>query len=398
MELKIKATPVFLNNYNTNHRIVVNRGGTRSSKTYSLTQLAVLFLLTGYVSSEVTLKKGVWTICRKWSNALDGTVIRDFEEVLNDCEVYDFVKHDKTRKKYSYQNRVVEFIGIDKEQKVRGAKRDVLHCNEANELTWRDFKQLNRRTQHRVYIDFNPDDEEVWINREIEEKRLPIVGDVELIVSTYLDNPYLPDELVKEIELDKDLDPESWKVYGLGEYGKLDGVVFENWGVCNEIPKGATFVGYGLDFGFTNDPTSLLEVYKQNGELWVNEIIYSTGLTNQDIDKEARDLINIKGGVVADSAEPKSITELRRLGWNIEGANKGKDSINSSIDVLKRYRINITAKSVNGIREMKKYRWAKDKDDKTLNKPIDKDNHFIDALRYVALNRLNKKRGKYVVV
>lgn len=397
MNLEFEATKVFEKNYNSKQRIVVNRGGTRSSKTYSLSQLAVLFLFTGYVGPSVTLTKGVWTVCRKWSNALDGTVIRDFEEVLHEHDLYTLVEHDKTRKKYSVGERIVEFIGIDKEQKVRGAKRDVLHCNEANELTFNDYKQLNRRTLHRVYIDFNPDDEEVWINREIEEKRLPIQGDVDLIVSTYLDNSFLPSQLVYEIELEKDLDPESWKVYGLGQYGKLEGAVFDNWSICNEIPKEATFVGTGLDFGFTNDPTALIEVYKQDGELWVNELIYQTGLTNQDIDKEARELINIRGGCVADSAEPKSITELRRLGWYIEGANKGQDSIKASIDLLKRYKINITSKSVNFIKEIKKYRWAKDKDDKPLNKPIDKDNHLIDAFRYVALNKFRPK-SKYVVV
>lgn len=398
--MNLECTPIFEKNYDSDKRIVVNRGGTRSSKTYSLAQLAVLFLFTGYVKPGIKLSKGVWTVARKWSVTLDGTVIRDFEEVLTNLDMWGKVDHNKTRKTYKYQERIVEFIGVDKEQKVRGAKRDVLYCNEANELSYEDFKQLNRRTQHRIYIDFNPDDEEVWINTEIEKVRQEVKKDVEVIVSTYQDNTFLSAELKAEIEYEKIVDPESWEVYGLGQYGKKKGLIFTNWTVVDSIPAGAERKGIGLDFGFTNDPTAAVDVYIQNGELWVDELIYDKGLTNPKI---AERLLSFNVGrtpVIGDSSEPKSIEEIKSFHVNIEGAQKGPDSVNNSIDILQRFKINITGRSQNLIKEFKRYKWKYDKNGAALNEPIDFMNHGIDALRYFALNRLSqykKYSGKYAV-
>lgn len=401
MIIDLEGTPVFEKNYDSDKRIVTNRGGTRSSKTYSLAQLAVLFLFTGYVKPGLRLKKGVWSTVRKWSVTLDATVIRDFEEILNDKELFQHIEHNKTRKTYKYKERICEFIGIDKEQKARGAKRDVLYCNEANELTYEDFKQLNRRTQHRVYIDFNPDDEEVWINKEIEQVRQYLKKDVEVIVSTYQDNTFLSPELIAEIEYEKIADPESWEVYGLGSYGKKKGIIFNNWKIVDSIPEGVTRKGLGLDFGFTNDPTAAIDVYMTDGELWVDELIYSQGLTNPMI---AEKLISFGIGgaeVIADSSEPKSIQEIKSMGVNISGANKGPDSVNASIDILKRFKINVTARSTNLQKELKRYKWKTDKNGNVLNEPVDYMNHGIDALRYFALNNLSqykKYSGKYTIL
>ena len=183
-----------------------------------------------------------------------------------------------------------------------------------------------------------------------------------------------------------------WNVYGLGNIGNLQGVIFENWNEVDLIPPNAEFISYGMDWGFTADPTTLIEVYRYNGELYVNELIYQTGLTNSDIVLRMNELnINRYADIIADSAEPKSIEDIYRGGYkNIYPALKGSDSIRNSIDTLQQFTINITKSSTNLIKEFRTWRWAVDKEGKQLGTPIDKDNHAIDALRYVALNKINK--------
>lgn len=389
--MDLHVTPVFTKNYHSNKKIIVNRGGTRSSKTRSIAQLAVLWLITGYVRKEQRILKGVWSTVRKFSTTLDSTVIRDFEEELDKQELMPLINRNKTKKTYEYQGRLVEFIGADDEQKLRGAKRNILYCNEANELGYRDeFFQLLMRTEDVVFLDFNPDDENIWINTELEQKRLHEKGDVEVIVSTYKDNTFLPQTLVDEIEYLQKTDPEFWKIYGLGEYGKIFGVIFEEPNIVDEIPKEAEFISYGMDFGFTNDPTTLVGVWRYNGELFIDELIFEKGLTNQAIANRLKELGITNQMIVADSAEPKSIHEIYVEGFDIRPAEKGKDSINNGIDILKRYKWNVTSRSYNLLRERRGYKWQEDKEGVTINKPVDFNNHSIDALRYVALNCLAK--------
>lgn len=388
VDLNFEVTPTFEKNYDCEKKIVVNRGGTRSGKTVGIMQLAVLYLFTGYVKPGLILEAGTWSTVRKFSASLDKTVIVDFEEQLDTLGVYDLVKHNKTKKTYIYKNRMVEFIGADDQQKLRGAKREILHCNEGNELLWKDWQQLIFRTTERVYIDFNPDDENVWINTEIEQKRQHIKGDVAVYVSSYLDNTFLPQSLVEEITYLKDTDPDFWKVFGLGEYGSVKGLIFDNWNV-KSLPPGATLLGYGLDFGFTNDPTALTAVYKSAGQLWFKQEVYERRLTNNDISDRLRSAgIGHSTEIIADSAEPKSIEEIYRLGWNIKPAAKGPDSIKAGIDILKRWVCNVTPESVDLIKERKTYKWLQDKEGNYINKPVDFNNHAIDSIRYFALNKL----------
>lgn len=398
--MTLDVTPVFTKNYASEKRIKVNRGGTRSSKTRSIAQICVLWLMTGRVSRTKEIPDGVWSTVRKYASTLEATVIRDFEEELNKQGVFENIKQNKTKRTYQYGNRLVEFIGADDQQKLRGTKRKILYCNEANELAYREeFFQLLIRTEEDIFIDFNPDDEDIWINTELEQKRVFDKGDVEVIVSNYKDNTFLPQSLIEEIEYLQKTDPEFWKVYGLGEYGRKHGLIFENYKVCEAIPTEAKLIGYGMDFGFTNDPTTLVEVREQNGELFIRELIYQRGLTNQDISKRFAELnINKAFDIIADSAEPKSIEEIYRLGWNIHPAEKGADSIKNGIDILKRYTINITTDSPNILKEFKSYKWAEDKTGLAINKPIDFMNHSIDALRYLALVKLSQAaKGWYAV-
>ena len=394
----LQTTPVFTQNYSSEKKIVINRGGTRSSKTVSVVQQCVLWLISGQLTRDTYIPKGVWSTVRKYSTTLDATVIRDFEEELNKHNIFELIQHNKTKKTYKYGDRLVEFIGADDEQKLRGAKRNILYCNEGNELDFKkEFFQLLMRTEDKIIIDFNPDDENIWINTELEQKRLFEKGDVDVIVSTYKDNTFLPKSLVAEIEYLEKTDPEFWKIYGLGQYGKLFGLIFENYNVVSEISKEATMVGIGIDFGFTNDPCAILEVYKQDGELWINEIEDKRGMTNMDIGNRLKDVsIDDYSYIVADSAEPKSIQEICNQGFNVYPAQKGADSINVSIDILKRYKLNITQNSTNLIKELRTYKWKLDKTGNSLNTPVDYNNHAIDALRYVALNVLmNSHSGIY---
>jgi phage terminase large subunit len=388
INLDLEVTPVFEKNFDSVKKIVINRGGTRSSKTVSVMQLAVLFLFTGHVQEGKTVDKGVWSTVRKYSSTLDKTVIRDFEELLTKHNLWPYIKHNKTAKTYEHKSYIVEFIGADDEQKIRGSKRTVLHCNEGNELLHEDWKQLIFRTTHKAYIDFNPDDENIWINQDLELVRQHTKGDVEVVVSNYLSNTFLEQSIIDEIEYLKDTDETFWKVFGLGEYGSLRGLIFD-WEV-KPMPEERTLIGYGLDFGFTNDPTALTAVYKSDGHLYVDELIYERNMTNTDIsDRFAVLGISKTSEIIADSAEPKSIEELSRLGWNVYPAKKGPDSIKNGIDILKRYTVYMTPESTNIIKEKKTYKWLEDKNGVTLNKPVDYNNHALDGIRYLGLNKLS---------
>ncbi len=390
----MEATEIFERNYDSESKIVVNRGGTRSSKTWSLNQLCALWLISGNYGEGQYCNEGVWTTVRKYRTNLDGTVVRDFEDILKAEGWYNLVDHNKTKKQYRVGKRLVEFIGADDEQKLRGAKRNILYCNEANELEYKqEFFQLLMRTENKIFIDFNPDDEQVWINQELEIKRSNEVGDVEVIVSNYKNNSFLPKSLIKEIEYLQQTDKEFWKIYGLGEYGNISGLIYENVRYVDRMPD-AKLVAYGLDFGYT-DPNACVAVYKKDKDLYVKEIIYENNLTNQDLAERLKPIVN-RDEVICDSAEPKSIEELYRLGINAKPAAKGRDSILNGIDILKRYNINVVNSS-NLKKEFRTYKWATDKNGNSLQKPIGLD-HLMDALRYVALIHLKENnKGWYSI-
>ena len=391
----MEATEIFERNYDSKAKIVINRGGTRSSKTWSLNQLCALWLISGNYGNGMYISEGVWTTVRKYRTNLDGTVIRDFEDILKAEGWYNSVDHNKTKKQYRYGKRLVEFIGADDEQKLRGAKRNILYCNEANELEYKqEFFQLLMRTENKIFLDFNPDDEQIWINQELEIKRAAEVNDVEVIVSNYKNNSFLPKSLIKEIEYLQETDKEFWKIYGLGEYGNISGLVYENVKYVDSMPD-CKLVAYGLDFGYSIDPSACVAVYRKDDELYLKEIIYERELTNQDLAERLRPIIG-RDEVICDSAEPKSIEEIYRLGLNAKPATKGRDSILNGIDILKRFKINVVSSS-NLRREFRTYKWATDKNGNSLQKPIGAD-HLLDALRYVALIHLKENnRGWYSI-
>ena len=386
--LNLKGTVVLQKNLNATTRIVVNQGGTRSSKTYSLAQLIILKALQ---------EQGkVYTICRKTLPALKGTAYRDFFNILEEHNLYNPNNHNKSELTYKLNNNTIEFLSVDMSQKIRGRKRNVLWLNEANEFAFEDWVQLSLRTTENIYLDFNPSDPYSWIYDRVMNRE-----DCTFIKSTYLDNPFLPDETINEIERLRDLDSNYWKIYGLGDMAQPTETIYRQFDIANNVPTEAKLVAIGMDFGYSNDPTAIVEVFKLNDDLYINELLYSKGLTNQDIAERLRELnITRQVEIIADSAEPKSIEELYRQGFNVKGAKKGADSINMGIDILRRFKLHITKNSTNALNEFKYYKWLTDKNGHIVNKPAsNQQDHILDAVRYVALNKLmTNHSGKYYIL
>jgi len=386
-----EVTNVYARNFHSSGRIVANRGGTRSSKTYSLCQLAIRWLLTGRIRKDQVIPRGVFSIVRKTFPALKASALRDVEEIIGTHDLH-ILKYHKTDHTITLpgSGRVLEFFSVDDQQKVRSRGRKILYCVEGNELDYQNsFYQMLMRTQDLVFIDLNPDDPYNWINEELEIKRAQNRGDVEVIVSTYKDNPFLSSEHIREIEYMQKVDQELWQVYGLGEYGKVTGLVFPHVTIVPEMPKNLRDRAFGLDFGYSNDPTALIEGGVMNkNELYLDEHIYQTGLTNPELAGLMKSLGVGSQEVYADASEPKSIRELCAAGLNVRAAVKGADSVGFGINTLKKFKIHITARSYNLQKEQRKYKWKVDRDGRVSNDPIDIYNHGWDASRYYAVMKL----------
>ena len=384
----IKTGGLYRLNYNSKADIVVNQGGTSSGKTYAILQ--VLFSLA--IKSECTI-----TVVGQDIPNLKVGALRDALDIINADEVIQqqLVSYNRSERVLSFRNgSIIEFNSYDNDQDAKSGKRDYLFINEANGIPYIVFEQLHLRTRVRTYIDYNPDTS-FWVH----EKVIP-QATTQLIISDHRHNPFLTAKIREKIEGLKDKDLDLWKVYARGRTGRVEGLVLKKWYITKESFEDKKLLGYGLDFGFTNDPTSLIEVRTQDGELWVREVIYETGLTNPDISNEMDRLkVSRSSLIVADSAEPKSIEELRRMRWTVDGVKKEKDSVNFGLSLLKGYSINVHADSKNLIKELSSYKWKVDRDGNTLNVPVDKDNHAIDALRYLVYHKFAKKGyGKYIVV
>ena len=382
--LNLKGTVVLQKNLNASTRIVVNQGGTRSSKTYSLAQLIILKALQS--------KGKVYTICRKTLPALKGTAYRDVLNILKELELYSEENHNKSELSYMLNGNILEFISVDQPQKIRGRKRNYLWCNEANEFTYEDWQQLILRTTEKIYLDYNPSDPYSWIYEKVHTR-----DDCTFLQSTYKANPFLDEDTIAEIERLKEIDPDYWRVYGLGEIGTIQTMIFRNFNLVDDVQ--GRLIGYGLDFGFTNSPTALVEVRQLDDSLYIRELLYEKRLTNTDLANKMRELgLDRQTEIVADSAEPKSIEEVYRQGFNIKPAKKGA-GIHLGIDIMRRYKLNITKDSLNAIKEFRGYKWATDKNGDVLNTPVKVNDHLVDAVRYLCLNKLSiNHSGKYYIL
>ena len=368
---------------NPQENVFVVRGGQGAGKTVSIIQLIIQSLCSSPKEA---------TILSSELSKMKRTVIRDYKKICKDWGVLaNELDYNKSESKHEYQNgSYLDFLGADVNDVGKGFRRDILYINEADKMEVDTAVQFISRAALTI-IDYNPDSL-FWGDDYINENNF--------ITLTYKDNEFLAKSEIKSILdykhkgfFNTELPTESlffdgnvknkywankWRVYGLGLTGNLDGIVFDNWSIISNIPEGARLIGIGLDFGYSADPTAVIEVYKYNDKRILNEIVYRTGMLNNDI----AEVLPKNTYVYADSAEPKSIEEIRRTGVNILPVKKGADSIIYGIQTMQTQEYLITSRSKNTINEFQKYIWAKDKRGDTLNKPIDKFNHAIDAIRY----------------
>lgn len=336
--------------------------------------------------------------------------LKDFLKIMRMTKRYVEKNYNRTDRIYTFSNgSYIEFFGVkDDPDKLRGPRRDILFMNEASSLPWEAYKQASIRTNYEIWIDFNPS-HEFWAHDELLDD-----PDAEWCTLIYQDNEALEPAIVKEIEkarvkafYDYTLEGDAlfreeniknkywanwWKVYGLGQLGVLEGVIFTNWEIIENLPAKARLIATGIDFGYTNDPTTIIDFYKWNGKVIWHERTYQTGLKNRDIANELkRQGKNQFSNIIADSAEPKSIDEINEYGFNVEGAEKGADSINFGIDTIQQEDFLVTKQSGNVIDELRKYVWDEDKNGKKINKPKDAWNHTIDPARYVYIKHFAQK-------
>jgi phage terminase large subunit len=377
---------------NSKKRICILQGGTRSGKTYSILLALIEF---AYKNKGKNL---YITIARQTFPSLRSSSMRDFFEILKKENLYDERFHNKSNHIYTLYGNNFEFISVENgSMKIRGRKRAVLFLNECNQFTLENFIQLSLRTTFKIIIDFNPSEQFHWLYTHLIDANR---NDVDFHISTYKDNPFLEKATIDEIERLKDVDANLFRVYAQGQRGIATETIFTNFNIVDQVPENAKLVSCGLDFGFSADPTALVKVYKHDLDIYIDELIYEKGLTNQDIANKIKKLgITRSTEIFADSSEPKSIHEIFLMGGiNIKPTKKGADSIRIGIDILKRHKINITKNSENAIKEFRNYKWIKDKNNQITNKPIDHYNHIIDATRYVALNKLMVSySGKYYI-
>lgn len=350
-------------------RIRAIPGGTSASKTISV----LLFLIASAQSDTASTLTSI--VAESFPHLRRGA-LRDFLNILQAHHYFKDASWDKTNSIYTFETgSQIEFFSVDQPEKVRGARRDRLFINEANNIPFSAFEELEVRTKEFIILDWNPTNS-YWYYEEVKGKR----NDVEELTLTYLDNEALAPEIVRSIEQRRNR--KGWfQVYGLGQLGEVEGKIFKDWQIIDEVPHEARLVRRGLDFGYTNDPSVLIDIYRYNGGFILDEIIYQTGLSNRQIADTIKSREN-NVLTIADSAEPKSIDEIRSYGVNIIGASKGSGSVLQGIQFVQDQRISVTKKSINTIKDYRNYLWKTDRGGKIINEPEHTFSHSCDAIRY----------------
>lgn len=365
--MDLKSTIVFERNYdalyNNEARFIINEGGSRSSKTYSLCQLIMVYCLQN--------PQKVVSIIRKTFPALRATAMRDFLEVLKEAGIYDKASHNMSEHIYTFSNgSIVEFFSVDDEQKIRGRKRHVAWCNEANELFLDDFTQLNMRTEQKLIFDYNPSDSTSWLYELPKDESI-------LIKSTYRDNPFLPDSIKRQIEDLKRTDEALYQIYALGEHAISKANIYSNWTFLPHRPARFTQFVYGLDFGY-NHPTALMRVYWHEKDIFIEPVIYESYLTTSNlIDRMASLDVEKETEIIADYARPEIIAEMNNAGYNVLNANK---VVKKGIDNIKTFGVFAMADK-NLEKEYANYKWKKVGDTIT-DEPVKLFDDAMDAVRY----------------
>lgn len=381
--LNLKASKIYSKNRESfldpNKKVIVNEGGTGSSKTYSILQflITLCFERTGLQID----------IIRETLPALRKSVLIDFKMILSVYGLWNENDFNKTEGIYSFRGNQFWFYSCEDGQKIRGRRRDIVYLNEANEISYDTYLQIILRTNEKMFLDYNPSEEEHWIYDTVVSRE-----DCAFIHSTYLDNPFLQQSVKEEIERLETDDPEYWKIYGLGLRGKRTGLIYPNYEIVPEFPD-CEDVLYGLDFGF-NDPKVVVKLGRIGQDIYIDELLYKRGMIREDFVKELKALIPEDQRTkeqYADSADPESIEVIYRAGFNIHPADKEKDSVMFGIETVRGYRLHITARSINVLKDFKNYKWKVDKNGKTLDEPIHAFSHAPDAVRYPVYTHWGKE-------
>ena len=388
--MQVKKTIALRKLRKLDNRIRIVKGGTSASKTISILCLLIDYAITNDGKEISVVSESIPHLRRG--------ALKDFLGILKGLNRYKDSQFNKSTLKYIFTNgSYIEFFSTDQPDKLRGARRTDLYINECNNVPFDAYTQLAVRTSGTVWLDYNPSNL-FWVDKELIGKE-----DTDYITLTYKDNDALPESIVKEIEKAREKAKTStywanwWRVYGLGETGSLEGVCIPDWKEIDNIPQEARLLAYGMDFGYSVDPTTLIALFKWNNAYIYDEVLYKKGMLNRDISRYLTQL-DIKENIVADSAEPKSIAELQGYGHSIYGVSKGRDSVVYGLNLINQNEIYVTARSKNLKRELAGYVWAKDKEGNQLQKPTGEHPDCIDAARYVLTDQLeNPNKGEYFI-
>ena len=388
--MQVTKTQALLKLRELDKRVRIIRGGSSAGKT-----IGIIAILIDYA---IRNKGKEISIVAESIPHLRRGALKDFLNILKGLNRYDDRKFNKSTLKYEFSNgSYIEFFSTDQPDKLRGARRTDLFINECNNVSFDSYQQLAVRTSGYIWLDFNPANL-FWVDKELIGQQ-----DTNFITLTYKDNDSLPESIIKEIEKAKIKAKTStywanwWKVYGLGQVGSLEGVCIPDWKPIDQIPSEARLLCAGLDFGYSVDPSTIIRLYKWNDAYVFDEVLYRKGMLNRDLSYFIKTK-DIRENIYADSAEPKSIQELRNYGHKIFPVTKGKDSIVYGINLINQNEIYITSSSKNLIRELQGYVWDKDKEGNNLQKPTGTHPDCIDAARYALMMQLqNPNRGKYTI-
>jgi phage terminase large subunit len=387
MELQIKTSRTFTDIL-YGPRIVVLQGGTRSSKSYS----AVQYLVVTALEKPNT----IISIVRKSFPSLRISALRDFRSIMQGWGIWSEDNWRATENTYSFDNgSFIEFLSVQDSERRKGTKRDILFIDEANELDYEDYFQLFIRTTDKTILAFNPSfpPQTHWITQHVITH-----PEAQVFISTYQDNPFLEDSIVQEIERLRETSPSYWTIYGTGQFGMSEGLIFDNFSIVDYISDDAELLGYGIDWGYSNDDTCMVALFRSPEGIYLDEMFYLKGLLTNQIGELIKQAFEIHGKaiVIGDSSEPRTIEEIFRMGVNIKPATKGKDSIINGIDIMKQHKMFITKSSRNMIDELYSYQWLKDKANNLTNEPDPRSpDHAIDAARYICSFMLSQKKKNY---
>ena len=378
MELTIDTTITYGHIENNQTRFQHHLGGTRSGKTYAILSWLIVYALQNE-------RKNI-SVVRKSMPSLRRSAIKDFRDIMETLKIWSDSQWHDTKKEYTFDSgSIISFFSADDAQKLRGVKADITYVDEANELSEEEAFQLGIRTTQNIIYSYNPTISPYhWLRQQYGDDNTSVYR------TTYKDNPYLPKEQIMAIEDLKDKNEKQWKVYGLGEFAGNERQIFQ-FNIVEDIPIESDFIGYGMDFGFSSDPSTLVGCWKWGESIYFKELLYEKGLTTGDIMSRFKGLSLNREEIWCDSSEPRLIEELYRGGYNTKAVVKGKDSILFGINCMLNYKIHLHKGSQNLINEMYGYQWGADKEGNVTNRPEGGMDHTIDAARYVSMMRLSKK-------